>query len=684
MSDLKKWLEAVSNEDAEHQANIDTQPQLKNEEDVVTVGDDEKLTDDASKADADAEVKAEGSDTAVSVEEDTASELVEEAGLTDPIEDETVAEVEAGPTDDVDSTNEAEPVTVAEPAEVSVEEEKDESEAEEEPAPAEDEVEEAPVDETEVVEAPVEAPEAEASEVADEIVEQVEETTDTEVDETDPVVEDPEVEVPVDTVDDSVEPTAVDESGDAADPVETTTDSEEPILEVDPVAEIKEGEVPVEAETDVDSEDESETTVAEDEDSFEDFDSEADEGITDDMDGVEQDIDDMGNMQAALEAYGELLSVEMDRKNGVIDPTLVRAIQIGLESFGEPVLTEDVPSLEDFTDPSGRYVVSLEFAEGLKDKAGKVAQATAGALKRLWELLEDIFRQFKANVPALEQKNKEIEEKLKTVVDAGKGSVSMKGARRLYIGDMFAGNNPNNIRDVYKVGDKFMVLYPKMFREIVKDYKQFSKQIEGSGIVELDVIGFINSTVKHFTPADLGMQKIDVSKTPSSMQKYLTHVASPALLGNRRFFAGISMDVKGVESPGAIDNKQNNDLHITASLADIFKLEFGREQNVPDSGSDDIVKLPDVDTLRQLAKETTVLTKHLEGYTTATSSFRQIRQEMVSSIHSVALAVVAQGITRAITVPSGHFVGYVGNLVRVLQAFIEYCINEHQAAVTDV
>lgn len=625
MSDLKKWLEAVSNEDAEHQADIDTQVQLKDEEDIVVTGDDEKLADDTSKTDAEAEVKAEGSDTAVSVEEeDTASELIEEDT----------------------------------------------------------------VDETEVDEAPVEAPEAEVSEVTDEIVEQVEETTDTEVDETDPVVEDPEVEVPVDTVDDTVEPTVVDESGDTADPVETATDSEEPILEVDPVAEIKEGEAPVPVEE--------ETTVAEDDDSFEDFDSVADAHITDDMDGVEQDIDDMDSMTTALEAYGELLAGEMDRKNGVVDPTLVRAIQIGLESFGEPLLTEGVPSLEDFSDPSGQYVVSLEFAEGLKGKAGKIAQATMGALKRLWELLEDIFRQFKANIPALQMKNDELSEKLKNTVDGSEGGISMKGARRLYIGDMFAGNNPSNIKTVYEVGDKFMVLYPKMFRDITNEYKQLTKGLMSDKDSAKSISAFTIAITKHLNPGDLGLQQINPSKAPSDMQKYAGIAASPVLLGNRRFFAGVNnVKIEGNRQGDTIQS--DSSVNAMVYMADYFKLTFGTEAGVPDSGKDDVVKLPDVSTLRQLVAETTTLTKHLKKYVEATGVFSQIRREMqqeTAKLHGLdklgshgqinSLAILSQGISRAITVPTGHFVGYVGNVVRLLQAFIEYCIREHEAAVTDV
>lgn len=707
MSDLKKWLETVSNESAEHSADIETQAQLKEDESSVEVGDNEKLSDDPSRAESEEEseeaVEAAVDETVEEVAETTETDVEEPGAETEPTEGEPAAfadiyegQVELPPVDGEEVVSEegflgglagfilggvgwvaGGGAVVGAGAKASIQKTKEDiKEISERIAKLRngqiDEVVKKgtklpksikKVDAADIVKGAViglffgplygaykgSQMENEYKKLQDKIEQLKDEMKKAGV-----------------SVEDFMEPTEELEAieGEVNDQPEAVEGDEPPLVEVDPVAEITDGEEP----TPVEGSDE-------EDESFEDFDGVADAHITDDMDGVEQDIDDMDNMQTALEAYGELLAEEMDKKNGVVDPTLVRAIQIGLESFGEPVLTQDVPSLEDFADPAGRYVVSLEFAEGLKDKAGKVAKATMAAIQRLWELLEDIFRQFKANVPALKQKNEELAEKLKNTVDAGKGTVSMKGARRLYIGDMFAGNNPNNIKTVYQVGDKFMVLYPKMFRAITMDYSLFAKQIENANVEGLDIFGFITSTAKHFVPADLGMQKIDGSKVPSTMQKHTTHTASPVLLGNRRFFAGISMNVKGVEASGD---------PVKASLDDIFKLEFGHEQGVADSGSDDTIKLPDVATLRQLANETATLTKHLEKYSEATGNFRQIRREMESTTQTTKLAAVAQGISRAITVPTGHFVGYVSNLVRVLQAFIEYCINEHRAAATEV
>lgn len=631
MSDLKKWLETVSTESAEHSADIEAQTELKDDEATATLGDNEKLTDDASQTDAEVKVEVEGSDTAVSVEDEEPETEVDAT--------ETVT---ASSVSDDHQAALHEPVDINQPIETEVALEDGEAESDE-------------VENTEG---------EEGTEAAvDEVVDEVEETTEEVVEE---VLEEE----------------------------ETVETDEEPILEVDPVAEIQDD---VES-TPVEGEDEAEVDdVAEEEDeSFEDFDSIADDGITADMDGVDQDIDDMGNLQTALEAYSELLSNEMERNSGVIEPALVRAVQIGLESFNEPIILQDIPSLEDFTDPTGRYAVSLEFAEGLKDKAGKVAKATMAAIQRLWELLEDIFRQFKANVPALKQKNEELAEKLKNTVDAGKGTVSMKGARRLYIGDMFAGNNPNNIRTVYQVGDKFMVLYPKQFKAITEEYKRLTQSLLTDGDGSQSITALTIAVTKHFNPGDLGLQQINPSKAPSDMQKYTGIAASPVLLGNRRFFAGVNdVKIEADRSGNAITS--DSATNAIVYMADYFKLIFGTEAGVPDSGTDDVVKLPDVATLQQLTTETATLTKHLETYTEATGNFRQIRREMqqtIAKLHGIdkydsygqvnKLAFIAQGITRAITVPTGHFVGYVGNLVRILQAFIEYCINEHRAAVTDV
>lgn len=473
-----------------------------------------------------------------------------------------------------------------------------------------------------------------------------------------------------------------------ADTTEVEEQEEEPVM-VDPVAEIKEDDQPESTEGD-DAVDVTEEPEAE-EVAPEDFDGAADGDITAEMDGVDSDIEELGVMQGSLEAFGELLRDELD-KGGVITPVLAKAIQIGLESFQEPMLTEALPSLEDYSDPTGKYVVSNELMDSLKSKGKMVGKAIAEGIKRLWELLEEIYREITLNVPKLGEKNKQLEEQLKTAKDAGKGTVDIKGARKLYIGDLFAGNNPENIKKVHQVGDAFMSRYPQMFKGMIVAYKEGTRGILSDKSAAISVNAMMAAFMDNFKPEQLGLKPIDRSKVPSSFSNYAGTAASEALLGNRRFFAGLNntrmvvKDNTGAEVPSSAAE------NAVVSLGNAFKLEFGHEMNIRASAEDDIIKLPDVATLRRMAGETSVLIKHLEQYAKASKQFNDIRRDLdatTAKLHGLdnlnygevnKLYYVSRGLAKAVTVPSGHFVGYVANLVRVLQAFITYCINAHAEA----
>lgn len=387
----------------------------------------------------------------------------------------------------------------------------------------------------------------------------------------------------------------------------------------------------------------------------EDFDCVADDDITNPMDSVDTDVESLGVLTKSLEGYQELLNAEIGAGRAV-SPVLAQSIMIGLKSLREPFLLKGQPSVEDFNDPTGKFVVSNELATGLAEKAAVVGGALLEAAKRLWEQLVDMFAQISHNVPALDETNQALVKQLAGLKDGKGGKVSVKGAGRLFIGDSFGGDVASNYATLGKFAAKFLVDYPKSISAMATTWMQGE---------EKDIASLAEAIGNGFLPNQWGLLGVDKSKAPEMYAKYENVFASAALLGNGRIVAGKS----SVTAENGLD-----------SLSDIWKIEFVKDTVQIDESATE-VNLPSVANLRLITQALGELIKNVPQLASVDrGSFRNARNSLDKAFKESNVGQAGSGLVRSLTMPSGHLVGHVVNTIKVGQAFVAHCIKQHQGA----
>lgn len=359
-------------------------------------------------------------------------------------------------------------------------------------------------------------------------------------------------------------------------------------------------------------------------------------------------------MQNALEAYQELLAAEVTAGRAV-SPALVRSIMIGLESFQEPELMSNIPSLEDFADPTGKYSVSNELADNIAGKARMVGQAVIEAVKRLWEQLLDMLAQLKHNVPALTESNKAFSEALRSLKDSKGGKISVKGAERLFIGENFGGDAAANYSSLGKFAAKFMVAYPLQLTAVIANWEKSE---------ERDAAALATAIGNGFLPQQWGLLDSTVAKVPA-MDKYDAVYASPVLLGNGRIYAGKN------------DAPSSNGV---SALSDVWKIEWVKDPVTVDVAATE-VNLPSVANLGLIVKAIDDLIGQIPFMTDINSgNYRKARNKVEAMLKEGNVGDAGAGLVRSLTMPTGNLVGHVVNTVKVGQAFVKHCIAQHQGA----
>lgn len=387
---------------------------------------------------------------------------------------------------------------------------------------------------------------------------------------------------------------------------------------------------------------------------FDEVDDAADEEMMEPVDAVAEDVENFGVMQNALEAYQELLAAEVTAGRAV-SPALVRSIMIGLESFQEPELMSNIPSLEDFADPTGKYSVSNELADNIAGKARMVGQAVIEAVKRLWEQLLDMLAQLKHNVPALTESNKALSEALRSLKDSKGGKISVKGAERLFIGENFGGDAAANYSSLGKFAAKFMVAYPLQLTAVIANWEKSE---------ERDAAALATAIGNGFLPQQWGLLDSTVAKVPA-MDKYDAVFASPVLLGNGRIYAGKN------------DAPSSNGV---SALSDVWKIEWVKDPVTVDVAATE-VNLPSVANLGLIVKAIDDLIGQIPFMTDINSgNYRKARNKVEAMLKEGNVGDAGAGLVRSLTMPTGNLVGHVVNTVKVGQAFVKHCIAQHQGA----
>jgi len=400
------------------------------------------------------------------------------------------------------------------------------------------------------------------------------------------------------------------------------------------------------------------------------------------MNEVADDLEEMELMSQSLERYHELLT-QATANGGLVDPLLAKAVQIGMESFGEPWMVDGMPSLESYSDPTDRFTVSNEAMDNIKGKLADLAKATRNAIAKLWEWLQDLWNRISADADKLKAKADELIQKAGGIEELNEAPMPIKGAERLYISKVFAGDTVQPIVELNRAANSFLVAYPKMTREMLEVFaktmkKQYSMKIEAEHVIAAAIQAYAD----HFKPDLLKMYPVKGDAVPGKLQKYDAVVATKPLQGNMAFYAAfkhkdeINGQKFGAETSGAYHGN------------DVFKVDFARIPGSEVANYDDQVRAPDQAEIVRMLKAVQSLCDLMDDLDVERSELKAVRETIESKIimssymgsdfMDVSTArMMAQKLASNAITPVGAFSGYLYSVVKAYLAVIERYIRHH-------
>lgn len=272
------------------------------------------------------------------------------------------------------------------------------------------------------------------------------------------------------------------------------------------------------------------------------------------MDAVANDITDMERTQTALENYHALLTRAAE-KDGTIDPTVMQSVMIGLESFGEPVLLTKMPSVESFSDATGRWTVSQEALDGLKSKAALVGTGLKNALAKLWDMLKNLWVQLTSETVRYERANKALRGSIQKLSKENTEDFSFSNMAALCIESNFVGDNPNTISTTIKTLEKVGERFPSMLIKVVDAYESaVNAHQAGEKLTRDELHAMWAEAEQRFDFNQLGLKEVNDSKLKQfvaeadssilAKSEHNRYFASPLMVGGA-FLVGRIFDSSG-------------------------------------------------------------------------------------------------------------------------------------------
>lgn len=400
---------------------------------------------------------------------------------------------------------------------------------------------------------------------------------------------------------------------------------------------------------------------------------------------VADDIEQMEQMQTSLEAYHAILSQAMQR-DGKIDPLLARTVSIGLENFGESWLTQAMPSLESFSDPTAQWTVSTEALDNLKKKSGELASGAKAALLKLWDWLVDLFNKVTSNTVALRDRNKIIEGLANSITTPNSKAMELKGARRLYANDLFVGDSPAGLQSIKKAGENFLVTYPRTVEKVLNQFKTNVKKLNhlthsGDDVMRIGQAAYDDN----FKFEAFGLKPVTGNAIPATFSKFNAVGRSEILAGNKAMYAGL----KTATSTGA--NGSSFNANQTAFLnPELFKMGFLDVTDAKSGEPDAQLKVPAPNVIKVMIKSVDDLISTLDDIKGAQASLSKTKETLdrdVFAIYSVgeyfksemgqAAVGMANILGRNAMVPVGNYIGYLVGMIKAFQALLTAYVEHH-------
>lgn len=433
------------------------------------------------------------------------------------------------------------------------------------------------------------------------------------------------------------------------------------------------------------------------------------------MDQVANDIDHFQDMSATLEAYADLLTQSLANDGHGVPASTGEAIRIGLERFQEDLGDQElIASTETFGQTASTYTATRVSLESVKETLGQVAEAAKRAIKRLFELLHEMWAKATNGLKRITKRREQLENRLKAIKASNVSEqTSIGGAARLRVESDFVGNDVQGLKDLRRVASFMFVDYPKQ----VKNYA-YSLSFSANTLAKLvenvpeDITEKVTKTLhddiknahKYFEPLP-GAAEVSKSRVKTKYQDYPVLKRSVILPGNKMLLQGLS----GGDDDAAAhfakrkillfrleDNHSNNNLesketYMVPSKRDMESIlgEVGGVLSVMEKHSrisQDYKRAKDsIDaTIGSVEKQSK---RYNEAYNETLGSAPGSSANKVYDLNSGVnignwragpeiMVARARNASQAMTQPPGHFFGYA---LRTLQAYLS--VLEHNLSI---
>lgn len=360
--------------------------------------------------------------------------------------------------------------------------------------------------------------------------------------------------------------------------------------------------------------------------------------VLDEADVVAEDLAKIDTVAAALEKYSVLLT-GMVKRGKLVDADTAGAIKIALEAFDHNEFARTVPSLEAFGRKSSQLTVSIELLDNVKSKLKAVGAGAKEALKKLFELMVQLWHNFTTDIGKLKGRIDDL--RTSEYVDADT-TVPLTSAGRLSIDGEFVGFDADAIRLVSRVADRLLGAWPVALSSVL-----FAKP--NATMDELKDLA-----KKAVTESFTGFDLVNSGDVPSEVDGF--HVTrSPVLPGDKALFVGMTTEVFGGNYVGRMEG--------------ILSLYFGDASKGGEKDSGEI-KVPREDVCRKIASHLldicTIVEENKHMTTLVKSVLAQVGKDTGKATTDARLACA-----RASVVGQKAFIGYLMGTVKAYVALLE-------------
>lgn len=248
----------------------------------------------------------------------------------------------------------------------------------------------------------------------------------------------------------------------------------------------------------------------------------------------------------ALEKYQGILKRGIAAR-GYVSSETAEAIKAGLEAFSGELFGRTVPGLESFRHPVDRVTVSNELMDNLKEAASTTGSYMVEALKKLWQLCQDLWASVTQDAGELMQRLDALEQNANNVGKANKDKMAIKGAARLTINGQFSAAKTEGLKALREVAQDVLINWPgslaKTLNEASRTQPSQSNNDDaaanGGSALAKAWAQVINGGVQREFKS---VKPIPDGQTPSDMEGFDLVYRSPLLPGDYALFVGQSSD----------------------------------------------------------------------------------------------------------------------------------------------